>query len=74
MVSVESRPDFNDASGCDQLWRTNGTAGGTILVTDLPRMSGYGGMTASMLAVQEGLMKQCRMTPEIAVQAMVEAG
>ncbi len=46
VFGVASGPDFNDASGGDQLWRTDGTPGGTVLVTDLPRLSIYAGIHA----------------------------
>jgi hypothetical protein len=48
VFSVESGPDFTDPSGGDQLWRTDGTVAGTVLVTDLPRLSQFADMLASM--------------------------
>jgi ELWxxDGT repeat protein len=47
VFSIESGPDYNDADGGDQLWRSDGTVAGTVLVTDLPTYSVYAGMTAS---------------------------
>lgn len=48
VFSIESGPNFNDASGGDQLWRTDGTVAGTVLVTDLPTVSSYAGMSGSL--------------------------
>jgi hypothetical protein len=46
VFGVASGPAFNDAAGGDQLWRTDGTQVGTVLIENLPRLSVYAGLTS----------------------------